>query len=356
MSSLNTIVFSTVILFSLFTLILFVVHEQQAILNVADYSATYLKKVRPAFTRVNRTGHGDGHPDSNILSLLGHPLPEDKAKPLSQQPLPPTPTLLKPTPTLLKPTPPVKVKKQEKVGTLMCNGKNTKSEVIYWKIVPGDNEYESPITPHHGNHHDRYLTFEYDNGGWNNMRMAIECLIVSAHAMGRTVVLPPSQHLYLLTTKHKDKGEDKMNSEMGFEDFFELDLLKSHKGFHVITMKEFLEKEALVGGLHGKKPPDRSSDLWGPKLWHYLESVADEMPIWGGRFVGFPARPDEDFNLTDLTDAKTLSRIAAFGGKRTRMHYDERLQQAHHIHFPGREKYRVLQHHYGKGGRLSSCH
>ena len=238
----------------------------------------------------------------------------------------------------------------EKVGTLMCNGKDTKSEVIYWKIVPGDDEFESPITPHHDNHHDRYLTFEYDNGGWNNIRMSLECLIVSAHAMGRTVVLPPSQHLYLLTKKHKDKGEEKLNSEMGFEDFFDLDILKSHKGFHVITMKEFLEKEALQGGLHNKLPPGKSSDIWGPKLWHYLESVADEKPAWGGRFIAFPDRPG-DFNFTDGHHPKVLERMKRFGGdrfSRKPIYYDEGLQKHHHIHFPGREHHRVLQHHYGR--------
>lgn len=52
----------------------------------------------------------------------------------------------------------------EQKGLLVCNGTAIDSEVIYWKIVPGDDSYESPITPHHGEHHDRYLTFEYDAG------------------------------------------------------------------------------------------------------------------------------------------------------------------------------------------------
>jgi hypothetical protein len=48
----------------------------------------------------------------------------------------------------------------ERRGVMICDGKQTDSEVIYWTIVPGDAEYESPITPHHGVHHDRYLSFE----------------------------------------------------------------------------------------------------------------------------------------------------------------------------------------------------
>ena len=94
-----------------------------------------------------------------------------------------------------------------KRGMLKCPGKeaSSESEVIYWKVVPGDIAYESPITPHHGIHHDRYLTFESDQGGWNNVRMGIEVFIVCAHAMGRTLVLPPAQNLYLLYLKHKGK-------------------------------------------------------------------------------------------------------------------------------------------------------
>ena len=79
-------------------------------------------------------------------------------------------------------------------------------------------------------HHDKYLTFEYDNGGWNNIRMGLECLLVVAHATGRTLVVPPQQHLYLLGETHKDKHDEKAHDEMGFEDFFDIDLLRSHQG------------------------------------------------------------------------------------------------------------------------------
>ena len=36
----------------------------------------------------------------------------------------------------------------EKKGLLICDGKPLDSEIIYWKIVPGDKTFESPITPH----------------------------------------------------------------------------------------------------------------------------------------------------------------------------------------------------------------
>jgi hypothetical protein len=238
-------------------------------------------------------------------------------------------------------------------GSLVCGGQETHSEIIYWKVVPGDATFESPITPHHDAHDDRYLTFEYDNGGWNNMRMGIECAIVAAHAMGRTIVLPPSQSLYLLTQKHRDDKNSKMHSEMGFEDFFNIDILKSHQGFHVITMQEFLEKEAKRGLLKGVYPPKNSSDIFGPTLWKYLESVADQMPAWMGHFLAMPDHPG-DYEFKETKDARVLERMKRFGGDRSPVFYETALREAHHLHVPGRDKYRLLQHHYGKFAEILS--
>jgi len=47
--------------------------------------------------------------------------------------------------------------------------------------------------------------------------MSYECFAVIAHAMGRTLVLPPRQHLYLLSSKHKDEEDVKPHDDMGFE-------------------------------------------------------------------------------------------------------------------------------------------
>jgi len=252
--------------------------------------------------------------------------------------------------TALTGAPPNKLtrKKLTTRGTLVCNGHEVDSEVIYWRNVPGDVLYESPITPHHGVHHDRYLTFEYDQGGWNNIRMGMEVFVVLAHAMGRTLVLPPQQNLYLLYKKHKGDGDMKAHSESGFEDFYDFTLLRSHEGLHVMSMPEFLEKEALVGGLNDKYPPGNSSKMFGPKLWKYLQGAADITPAWGGRYVAFPEHPD-DFELVDsalhnLTDLK--ARMSVFGGQRTTMYYDQQMQKVHHIHFSSDREHRVLQHHY----------
>lgn len=163
-------------------------------------------------------------------------------------------------------------------GLLFCDGKQVDSEVIYWKRVPGDDTYESPITPHHKDHSEKYITFEYDHGGWNNVRMGIESLVVFAHAVGRTIVFPPQQQLYLLGKKHQDKDDKEPHNVMGFEDFYDIDLLKSHKGLHAMEMKDFLIKEACSGRLKGGElPPDNSSESYGPALWTYVQKVVDAL-------------------------------------------------------------------------------
>lgn len=53
----------------------------------------------------------------------------------------------------------------------------------------------------------------------------------------------------------------------------------------------------MTGGLHGIYPPTNKSDLWGSELWSYLSKVADVKPMWYGKFLAMPDRP-ENFNLT----------------------------------------------------------
>ena len=48
----------------------------------------------------------------------------------------------------------------------------------------------------------------------------------------------------------------------------------------MISMKEFLMKEAATGGLHPEKYtlPKNNTDIWGRDLWFYLSKVADATP------------------------------------------------------------------------------
>jgi hypothetical protein len=59
-------------------------------------------------------------------------------------------------------------------------------EMVYWQDIASDNKYKSPFLEPNVT---RYMTFEPDTGGFNNLRMALETVLAIAHASGRTLVL-----------------------------------------------------------------------------------------------------------------------------------------------------------------------
>jgi hypothetical protein len=106
---------------------------------------------------------------------------------------------------------------------------NASRELVYWKDLPLDSQYTSPFRDPNVR---RYLTFEPDGGGFNNIRMSMETVLGMAVATGRVLVLPPSQKMYLL-------GKDSFS----FADFFPLhDMAQEHDGLEIISMKQFLEE------------------------------------------------------------------------------------------------------------------
>jgi hypothetical protein len=118
-------------------------------------------------------------------------------------------------------------------------------ELVYWNAPQGTRDLEF-VSPFIGKHSEttKYLTFEPDRGGWNNIRMNLENIFIIAAATNRTLVLPPASPLYLLS---KDKKEKHKN----FGDFFNLQDEMFQKRINVITMQEFLERE---GGSDGRYP------------------------------------------------------------------------------------------------------
>ncbi|KAH8046788.1 hypothetical protein JL721_12313 [Aureococcus anophagefferens] len=125
---------------------------------------------------------------------------------------------------------------------------------------------------------DRFLTFVPDLGGWNNVRLSFENVLVLARSTGRTLVLPPPQTYYLLTNC-------KRNCVFGFDDFLpallDVDDL-------VITAAAFF-KDALPA-LHAAgrlRRPARRDDGGSPVAW-----------------------PPEDARVVDYADGCTPTHLA----------------------------------------------
>lgn len=170
-------------------------------------------------------------------------------------------------------------------------------ELVYWRDIPDDSNLASPYkckTPQ-SNASKKFLTFEPDEGGWNNARMAAETAITMAIAMGRTLVLPPQGTMYLLweTTNTSKK------THFGFGDFFHLESLQYElAGLEIMTFQEFLEQHVLTGNVLADaktgeplKPPrgrtnwDGSLNNWesgrqgsGQELWQWWRGVSTPLP------------------------------------------------------------------------------
>ena len=77
-------------------------------------------------------------------------------------------------------------------------------DLVYWNDPVGtrDIHFKTPFAPPQPNQtkqpEEYFLSFVPDRGGWNNVRMSFENMVVLAAATGRTLILPPKQPVYLL--------------------------------------------------------------------------------------------------------------------------------------------------------------
>ena len=238
-------------------------------------------------------------------------------------------------------------------------------EMIYWQDIPSDASYVSPYARY--GYTRKYLTFEPDEGGWNNIRMSMETATVMALAMGRVLVLPPEQQMYLLWN-----GKNKEHNQFTFKDFFHFDsIAMEHPAVQVISMEQFLKEKALTGRLkdrHGKVtfPPNNQTkfEFGRPReaknFFHWLRN-ATSAPLWDYEkcVVGFAETPGSDGTASmnefyefvkglkswytneyidnpTPVDANSKERLREqLGDRRKLCVYGDRLQKVPVIHFMG---------------------
>lgn len=243
--------------------------------------------------------------------------------------------------------------------------------MVYWHDIPSDEKYVSPFHNKHGQHR-RYMTFEPDGGGWNNIRMAMETVLAIGISTGRTVVLPPEQRMYLL---RRNRGKQK--TDFGFADFFPMkDLASENVGLRIISTKEFLEAEAITGNMRDIHtgevtfPPDNRTDWDGQDVKPLKEWLRNSTltPLWapGKCMAAFPASGNHEdvVQLQNMmgqmykngeslkhvkvledpppVDATPLERLREnINNRRELCVYNETMQQAPVIHFMCYHKLRV---------------
>lgn len=169
---------------------------------------------------------------------------------------------------------------------------HVQEEMTYWHDIPGDSLTTSPYQcvsrTSSQTTKKKYLTFEPDEGGWNNIRIALETVVAMAVIMGRVLVLPPSQEF------------PRMSTHLGYDDFYHLASIQSElASLEVITFQDFLEREVLTGHVLADattgqpiQPPDNRTD-WngllknyesakqghGSTLWNWWRQVATPL-LW----------------------------------------------------------------------------
>ena len=211
----------------------------------------------------------------------------------------------------------------------------------------------------------RYLTFEPDTGGWNNLRMSLENLIVLAAVSGRTLVLPPDQIMYLLESRAGDPRRGR-----SYADFFNLtentELLRR---VPIITSKKFLAIEGKEGGLI---PIVNYNETFQSHLWSiteeceerkksdvYCEDLYDHYRQYG-KLASVSAEPPYEncfiFDIDVFTHGEEYiphlseeiqNRIRNFCKDRVPVFYSREMHDAPVWHFETMDfRYRLLIHYY----------
>ena len=232
-----------------------------------------------------------------------------------------------------------------------------------------------------------------DEGGWNNIRMSMETAVTMALAMGRTLVMPPEQGMYLLWEVGYDsivlshciscvlirlllaQAKKTQKNKFTFTDFFHFEsVAEEHKGVDIISFEEFLNREVMTGHIvnatTGKPlfPPENRTNWNGvprneaKKLDAWTRSIGFSSPWnYDKCMVGFTAKPNDpegearlreiSHNVTSIpketrfarfvnkpvpVDAPPLDRLMESIANRNRLCiYHQKLQTTKVIHLMG---------------------
>ena len=95
---------------------------------------------------------------------------------------------------------------------------------------------------------DRYVTFEPDYGGFNNVRLSFEYIVLQSLLTGRTLVLPPPCAWYLLDHGPMKRGVKVHHGVSRYGEFWDIDALRRNV-VPVITTAEFIRREQARLGI-----------------------------------------------------------------------------------------------------------
>jgi hypothetical protein len=253
--------------------------------------------------------------------------------------------------------------------------------IQYWSTLYSKGDcYESPLRPTpspsiseetglNGTPWDRqkYVVFEPDRGGWNNIRMAAETAIIFAHATGRTLVMPTPMKFYLLGQNRKRQKSRQLDDTSTISMFLNVDSLSD--SLSVISMEDFLENVAKIPGFlpvsllpdqsipeiikQSKSSSSAGDDVFIPStLSQYLHSACYH-ENWqpGNQFIGLNIRRSSGKAIfSPLNRSMENERFRTMVATGRQVHeYDEEFHAHQCIFFPSglqNSKQRLLTHFY----------
>jgi len=226
-------------------------------------------------------------------------------------------------------------------------------QLVYWNSPQGkrDIDFKSPFIGNPGSNR-KYITFEPDSGGWNNIRMNLENMFILALATGRTLVLPPPVPMYLL-------NKDKANKHRGFGGFFPVEDKFFQDRLEVMSMEDFMETEGYEDGQFPIPPENRTkllksstgcdkrakSEIACDPIFEFLEQTADLLPQFNSSTCLIF---DEDKFEGDEMPQETLDKVDSFCAPRDIHYYiTSEFTDKKMVHIKSGKGWRIMAHFYG---------
>jgi len=191
--------------------------------------------------------------------------------------------------------------------------------------------------PFPGTRPHRYVTFDIDQGGLNNIRLVLEYVAVIAALTGRTLVLPPGQPWYLINFGPMASGEPGGYTELA--DIFDISALR--EVIPVLTTPEFIAEASqhltIPGDFRNERFIDGDQQANSPLIQNWKNWLLHNTEV-------IPWNPYDTLiclpDIQSVTDNVELAEDYIDG--RQFVEFSPVMSSSPVIHFPSNEEYRSL--------------
>jgi len=243
-----------------------------------------------------------------------------------------------------------------KKGHITCD--SNVNSLAYWNDPQGNRDYtfSSPYRNNQPDAKPKYIAFQLDQGGFNNIRMSFEILMVLAKAMDRILILPPDQPMYLLKNGGHKQG-------YGLRDFFHMEGESFKNRVDFITMADFVHKEAVPGGRFPASMADLPDIMKAARECRagsmHIKGVAppcgiiDDYLSHHGVIPNITSRHecfvfDEGMYYNGVPEDAESAKEFCGSGNRKMVYFTKDMQTPDLLYIPaGTKQYRMLAHFYG---------